>query len=85
MSGKYFPLEQYLRSLPEKQTGTTLSFEQIERMIGSKLPASAYGYPQWWEHATEGNHRNARAWTNAGWKIEDLNLEQKRVKLVRVK
>ncbi len=85
MSGKYFPLEQYLRNVPENQKVMTLSFEQIEKIIGGKLPASAYDYPQWWEHATEGNHRNTRAWTNAGWKIEDLNLEQKRVKLVRVK
>jgi hypothetical protein len=85
MAGKYSPLEQYLRDTPRNQKEVTLSFEQIEKIIRSKLPSSAYGYPQWWEHATEGNHLNTRAWTSAGWRIENLNLEQKWVTLVRVK
>jgi hypothetical protein len=85
MANKYFPLEQYLRGLPGNQKEVTLSFEQIESLLHSRLPSSAYGYPQWWEHETEGNHVNRRAWTNAGWKIETLDLDQKSVKLVRMK
>jgi hypothetical protein len=84
MTSKYTPLEQYLRNLPENQQEVTLAFDQIERIIKSSLPSSAYGYPQWWEHETEGNHINTRAWTNAGWTIKTLNLEQKWVKLVRI-
>jgi hypothetical protein len=85
MAGKYSLLEQYLRDLPQNQETETLTFEQIEGMIKSRLPSSAYGYPQWWEHETEGNHRNTRAWTNAGWKIETLNLADQWVKLVRMR
>jgi hypothetical protein len=84
MAGKYTPLEEYLHALPVKQQEVTLSFEQIEGIIQTRLPSSAYGYPEWWEHETEGNHINRRAWANAGWKIEGLNLEEKWVKLVRV-
>ena len=84
MAGKYAPLEEYLRALPVKQQEVTFSFEQIEGILQTRLPSSAYGYREWWEHETEGNHINRRAWANAGWKIEGLNLEEQWVKLVRV-
>jgi hypothetical protein len=84
MTGKYNPLEKYLRDLPENQRKVTLSFEEIERIINTKLPPSAYGYQQWWENEKEGNHVNARAWANAGWKVESVDFNRKRVNLVRV-
>jgi hypothetical protein len=85
MAGKYTLLEKFLGDLPQTQMEVTLTFEQIEAIIHSRLPSSAYGYPQWWKHEKEGNHVNARAWANAGWKIESLNLDQKWVTLVRGK
>ena len=84
MAGKYIPLENYLRDLPEDQEEVTLGFEQIERILNSKLPSSAYEDQRWWEHETEGNHVNQRAWTNAGWKVESLDVNEKWVKLIRV-
>jgi len=84
MAGKYSPLEKYLRDLPKDQREVTLSFEQIEGIIHGKLPPSAYGYSQWWEHETEGNHINTRAWANAGWRIGMLDLQRKHVKLKRI-
>ncbi len=83
MAGKYTPLENYLRDLSADQKEVTLSFEEIETIIHSKLPSSAYGYLQWWEHETEGNHVNSRAWTNAGWKVEDVDFSRRRVRLAR--
>jgi len=83
MAGKYTPLEQYLRELPANQREVTLGFEEIERILGAKLPSSAYEYRQWWENEKEGNHVNARAWANAGWKVESLDVNEKWVKLVR--
>jgi hypothetical protein len=83
MTGKYTPLENYLRELPESQREVTLGFEQIERILNDKLPSSAYEYRQWWENEKEGNHVNARSWSNAGWEIDSLNLHEKWVKLVR--
>lgn len=84
MAGKYTPLENYLRNLPESQIEVTLRFEQIEEILKSKLPASAYEDQRWWEHETEGNHRNTRSWSNARWKIESLDVNAKQVKFVRV-
>ena len=40
MAGKYTPLENYLRDLPDSQREVTLSFEQIERILNDKLPPS---------------------------------------------
>ena len=85
MAGKYSPLEKYLRELPESQREVTLHFEQIEDILNSKLPSSAYEDQRWWEHEKEGNHINTRAWANAGWKIESLDVNKKRVKFVRVR
>ena len=84
MTGKYTPLENYLRNLPESQQVITLSFEQIERIINSTLPPSAYGYQQWWDHETEGNHVNKRAWANAGWKVKSVDFKRKQATLVRL-
>jgi len=84
MAGKYTPLEDHLRELPADQREVTLGFEQIERILNSKLPSSAYEDERWWEHETEGNHVNTRAWANAGWKVKNVDFSKKRVSLVRV-
>jgi hypothetical protein len=84
MAGKYTPLEKFLRGLPESQREVTLGFEQIEGILNDKLPSSAYEDRRWWDHEKEGNHVTARAWSNAGWKIEGLDVNGKWVKLVRV-
>jgi hypothetical protein len=67
MAGKYTPLENYLRDLPMNQREVTFGFEQIERILDAKLPSSAYEDRRWWDHETEGNHVNMRAWCSAGW------------------
>jgi hypothetical protein len=83
MAGKYVPLENYLCDLPAGQKEVTLGFAQIEGILGSKLPSSAYGYRQWWENEKEGNHVNARAWASAGWKVESVDFSRNQVTLVR--
>jgi hypothetical protein len=85
MAGKYTPLENYLRDLPASQREVTLGFEQIEGLLNNKLPSSAYEDQRWWEHETEGNHRNTRSWSNAGWRVESLDVNAKWVKFVRAR
>jgi hypothetical protein len=82
MTGKYTPLENYLRGLPKSKRQVTLGFEQIEGILNDKLPSSAYEDRRWWDHETEGNV-SKRSWSNAGWKIESLDVSAKRVKFVR--
>ena len=83
MAGKYTLLENYLRDLPEGQREVTLEFGQIERILNAKLPPSAYEQ-SWWDKEKEGNHVSTRSWTNAGWKVESLDLNEKWVKLIRI-
>ena len=83
MASKYTPLENFLRDLPATQKEVTLAFEQIERILNAKLPSSAYEDRRWWDNEKEGNHVNARAWANAGWKVESLDVNKKWVKLIR--
>jgi hypothetical protein len=83
MAGKYTPLENYLRALPANRKEIVLTFGQIEEILNSKLPASAFEDERWWEHETEGNHVSARAWANAGWKIESVDFKRKQARLVR--
>ena len=85
MAGKYTPLEIYLRDLPKSQQEVTLGFEQIEKILKDKLPSSAYEDQRWWLHETEGNHRNTRSWSNAGWIVENLDVNAKWVKFVRAR
>ena len=84
MAGKYTPLEEYLRTLPKSRKAVKLSFEQIEAILKFKLPASAYEDERWWLREKEGNHVNLRAWANAGWKIESVDVNKKQAKLIRV-
>ena len=84
MADKDAPLEKYLHDLPASQREVTLGFEQIERILNDKLPPSAYEYWAWWANEKEGNHVNARAWANAGWKVESVDFKRKRVNSVRV-
>ena len=84
MAGKYTPLEHYLRGIPDPVMEITLSLKQIERILKVSLPWSAYESEKWWEHETEGNHVTPRAWSQAGWKIDGLDLKKKWVKFVRV-
>ena len=83
MAGKYTPLENYLRGLPASQKDVILSFKQIERILNDTLPSSAYEDQRWWDHETEGNHVNKRAWSNAGWKVASLDVKKKWVMFVR--
>ena len=85
MAGKYTPLENYFSDLPQSTREITLTFEQIEKILAFKLPSSAYEDRRWWDHETECNHVNQRELANAGWKIENLDVNAKWVEFVRAR
>ncbi len=58
----YDPLKEWLVSSPHQ---ITLSFEEIQRIVGEKLPKTAFERPQWW--AADSTHTQAKAWLSAGW------------------
>ncbi len=69
--GKYYALEQYLDGIDS--SSITLSFEDIERIIGESLPSSARTYVAWWANNSKG-HSHANAWLNIGAKVERVKL-----------
>lgn len=58
-----------------------LSFEDIEDedRVGVKLPLAAKEHRSWWER----DSRHYRAWVNAGWHIESVDLSAQAVVFVR--
>src|SRR5438876_7194928 len=80
---KYAPLAAYLagRSYGQQQ----LTFPEIERILGFRLPPSARRYPAWWSN-TDGSttHPWATLWLNAGWKVAGLNLAASKVTFLRI-
>ena len=55
-----------------------LSFRQLERILGFKLPTSAYEHEAWWSNNATG-HSHARAWLEAGWRTEAVDLAARQV------
>ena len=50
-----------------------LSLARIDGLISSNLPMSAYRDEAWWRNSPSSAH--ARAWLDAGWEVQDVNLE----------
>jgi hypothetical protein len=76
---KYEGLTEYL----QKQAGkrVTLSFGQVEGIIGDALPDSARRHRAWW--ANDPKHVEAAAWLSAGWKSASVSLLEERVVFFR--
>ncbi len=68
---KYEPLRRYLAA----QVGetVTLTFAEIEGLIGASLPASAE-QRSWWVNRTDGGFPQMRAWQSAGWRVSTVRL-----------
>lgn len=61
---KYKGLYQYLYSSNEEEV--RLTFEEIEKLIGFKLPSSAHNHAEpWWSNNYD--HSQAIAWMDAGY------------------
>ena len=80
---KYTSFEAHLSELSATQSTLTLSFEQVERAMNSKLPKSAYERFTWWNNEVNSTLSHKNAWLNAGWKVEIVNLVEKWVRFVR--
>jgi hypothetical protein len=82
--GKYDPLRRYLDGIPPAVLDVSLSFQEIEAIIGEALPKTAWNLPQWWENdSSPSGHVQARAWLGAGWKVEAVDLGSEQVWLRR--
>ncbi|WP_379143584.1 hypothetical protein [Paenibacillus sp. sgz500992] len=65
---KYEPLRKYL------DTATlTLSYDEIEEILGFKLPQSAYIHDAWWDNSTK-SHTQTHGWIESGWIVVEKQL-----------
>lgn len=78
---KYEPLPQFLTS--RELLRVRLGFAEIEKILGFKLPKSAYAYEAWWSN-NETGHSHARAWLSVGWRTEDVDIAGRKVTFARV-
>jgi hypothetical protein len=78
---KYEPLSQTLTRLKADYWRPT--FLELERILESKLPASARKNDIWWKAEAGGRHTHAHAWSAAGWKVQDVNVDKEKVTFVR--
>lgn len=55
-----------------------VSFEDIETIIGTKLPNSAYRHRAWWSNNPT-NSVMTKAWLKAGWISSDVDMAAQKV------
>lgn len=73
---KYDPLSRHLRNAGLNHVPMT--FEEIEKVLGFALPASSRKHRAWWSN-NPSNNVMTHAWINAGYRTEDVDLEQRRL------
>lgn len=67
---RYDPLRRFL----SQQTGdeVAMTFSELERIIGAKLPSSALQGNAWWSNNPT-NHAQANAWLDAGFETAKID------------
>lgn len=84
--GKYDALYRFLECIAPDIGETTLTFDAMEKVLGFKLPKSAYIYRQWWANSTSlKQHPYAQSWLAAGWTVDTVNQQDKWVRFSRGK
>lgn len=77
---KYRRLAEHLAAASKNRVA--LSFEEVERILGSTLPPSASVHEEWWRARTP--HRSQEsAWLSVGWHVEQVDLAGGTVTFVR--
>ena len=79
--GKYTRLGEFLRAQRTKEVPMT--FAEIERVIGGKLPPSSPQYPAWWSN-NPSNNVMTKVWLSAGYRTEQVDVKSRRVVFRRV-
>ena len=70
--GKYAPLGSHLRA--QSAQFVRMSFAEIERVLGFRLPGSARTHRAWWSNNVS-NNIMTREWVDAGYRSEQVDPE----------
>jgi len=74
--GKYDPLRRFLEGARSDVQEITLSFAQIEVILGDTLPYSAKHYRAWWgNELRSGTDPQASSWLGAGWQVDMVDRD----------
>jgi hypothetical protein len=86
MMDKYAPLTGWLKKQVGYRVETTFENIEDEDKIGVNLPRAAREHRAWWanEISPKTRHYQCRAWTDAGWRVEDVELLREIVVFVRI-
>lgn len=77
MALKYEPLIDFFRAMKSTENTMTLTFRQIEQLIGAPLPTSAYEHRPWWANQSDASNRpQARAWMSAGFSVGAVHQQR---------
>jgi hypothetical protein len=79
--GKYDRLGQFLQSQRNKEVPMT--FAEIERVIGAKLPPNSPQYPAWWSN-NPSNNVMTKVWLAAGFRTEQVDTAARKVVFRRI-
>ena len=59
-----------------------MSFQKIESIIGTNLPASAYKYSAFWSNSE--SHMIGISWMSAGYESQNVNMTNQTIEFVKV-
>lgn len=78
--GKYKLLNEFL--LQSGEETLTMSFAEIETILGQALTPSAYKHSAWWSNSKSG-HSYAQAWLCAGYKTSAVDMTGQSITFVK--
>lgn len=79
---RYARLALYLRARDADDDVLTFTFEQIEAIIGDRLPATANQHRLWWANDSQG-HVQSKQWLDVGWRVASVDTEAQTVVFAR--
>jgi CBS domain-containing protein len=81
---RYAALAIWLQGQPAGKDEVDATFGQIEEILGSSLPPSAYKQRAWWANDTVG-HVQSKQWLDAGWRVASVSMDKQLVHFARIK
>ena len=79
---KYSALGDYLKR--QSRDAVPMTFGEIEKIIGAKLPASAQKHRPWWSNNAD-NSVMTKVWLDAGFQSEQVDMEERKLVFRRVR
>lgn len=80
--GKYEPLGEFLRS--QRTQEVPMTFSEIEKVTGAKLPPKAQHQRAWWSN-NPSNNVMTKVWLNAGYESTQVDMNARKLVFRRMK